>query len=628
MSTDLQRRRVLRRVLLALAAAVMLAQVGEVFEELELPTVDARFVARGTQPAPPAVAVVGVDRVTLDEVGATWPFGLELHARAVRELTAAGAAVIVLDVPFGPTDGPGAEDLRTALEAAGPVVLGTVQASSDGTPIVLGGPDALAVAGVRAGDARFDADDDGVVRRFDHTLRPSDDDEAGSDTVPTTGVPTIAVVAVELATGIELPIDVTGPEGATIDVPGPTGTVDQVSFLSLVNGRVPAGDLAGRVVVVGPTAPSLQDLVPTALAERTSGAEVHAAAIATLLDDLPLRTPGPAGQLALILLACMAPLAAARFAPSRGVLVVVAAALLWLVVAQVAFGAGLVLPVVAPLTGLVGAAAAAVGVNYAFETRARRRVREVFGRFVPPEVVRDIVDADAAGDGDLLRAATREVTVLFADLRGFTTYAEARPADEVLRVLNAYLGAVTDVLVDEGGAVVDYLGDGVMAVFGAPTPQEDHADRALAAAVRVLEVTAAFDVSAAAGTAPAGVGAPPMRFRVGVGCNSGTVTAGNLGTIRRLKYTVVGDTVNTASRVESLTKDAPFDLLLTDATRTRLRVPPDDLVEHATMPVRGRSAPVRLWSLARAASVPAPVAGTTTTVGDEPTADRGPRDGR
>jgi adenylate cyclase len=147
----------------------------------------------------------------------------------------------------------------------------------------------------------------------------------------------------------------------------------------------------------------------------------------------------------------------------------------------------------------------------------------------------------------------------------------------------------------DADAVIDYLGDGVMAVFGVPTERADHADRAVAAGIAVLEATIQFDGEMADRLDGA-------HFRVGIGINTGMVTAGNLGTIRRLKYTVIGDAVNTAARIEGMTKDAPFDLLMANATRVRLSAEPDDLVEHATLPVHGRTEPVRLWSLRRAAS--------------------------
>jgi adenylate cyclase len=589
MSTDRQRRRVLVRVLAVVAALVLIAQVGETFEEAELPTIDARFRLRGSDGPPPKLVVIGIDDVTLQEVGEPWPFSLGLYARAIGALTEAGAMVIVLDV--AESSGGGEPEFFDALDAAPAVTLTAVRNGADGAPVVLGGAAALGVDGVRASNGRFEPDDDGVVRRFDHTMRDDDDDAEGSVT-GLAEIPTLPIVAVEQARGETIPTDVTGSEGATIDLPGPAGTVTGISLLSLLNERVPPEQIAGAIVIVGPTARELQDTVETSLSESASRSEVHAAAIDTIRNDIPLTTPPTAIQLLLTLLACLAPLLAARVNAFRGLVLVFALALGWLGVAQIAFNLGWILPVVAPIVGLIGAAVAAVGVNYLFEIRTRRRVREVFGRFVPPDVVRDIVDADP--NGDLLRATNRDVTVLFSDLRGFTTFSEQRDPEEVVGILNDYLASITDVLVD-AGAVIDYLGDGVMAVFGVPNPEPDHADRALAAAVGVMDATARFDKEMAGRLGES-------HFRVGVGLNSGTVTAGNLGTVRRLKYTVIGDAVNTAARIEGMTKDAPYDLLIADATRLLLSEEPDDLIEHATLPIRGRAEPVRLWSLGRARS--------------------------
>ena len=599
MPPDRQRRQVLLGVFFAVATLVLVAQVGEIFEETELPTIDTRFRVRGSDGTPPNLLIVGIDDVTLQELGEPWPFSLRIYARAIEILTDAGAEVIVLDVPGDRADSD--PDFLDALAAASAVTLSAVRSNADGVPIVLGGSEALEIEGVRASDGRLEPDDDGVVRRFDHTLQGGDDDDKSGDSAATgrLQVPTLPVVAVEQFSGQRLPADVTGKEGATIDLPGPAGTVTHVSFLSLVTEQVPPEQIVGRVVVIGPTARELQDSVATALSEATSGAEVHAAAIDTLLRDVPLRTPSTGTQVLLTLLACLAPLLSVRLNVSRGLVLVSSLALGWLVVAQIAFNLGWILPVVAPIVGLIVAAAATVGVNYVFEVRARHLVREVFGRFVPAAVVREIIEADPKGD--LLRASNHEVTVLFSDLRGFTTFSEQRDPQEVLGLLNEYLASVTDVLVD-ADATIDYLGDGVMAVFGAPTERADHADRAVAAGLGVLEATVRFDREMADRLDGA-------HFRVGIGINTGMVTAGNLGTIRRLKYTVIGDAVNTAARIEGMTKDAPYDLLMTDATRIALSVEPDDLVEYATLPVRGRTEPVRLWSLGCAASGTTPPSG-------------------
>lgn len=592
MGTERGRRRVLLITLVAVAALTVAAHTAEVFEETELVTVDTRFRIRGTQPAPDGLLVVGIDEATLGGIGQPWPFTLDAYARTVRELAAAGAAVVVVDVPFGPEgDADERASFREALSGARAVTLASAQTTPDGEPIVLGGPAALDLPGVRAGDSRFDPDDDGSVRRFDHTLDEGDDDQQRAPAV----VPTLPIVAAEQAMGQDVDPDAIGEEGATIDHPGPAGTVAHVSLLSVIDGQVPADRIAGKIVVIGPTAEQLQAGFRTPLAERTSGAEIQAASIATVLADFPLSTPSPTVQLAIIMLVCLAPLITTRVGARTGGFLLVAIAAGYLVVAQLAFQAGLVVPVVSPLAGLVAAAVVVVAVNYAFEHLARHRVREVFGQYVPEEVVDQLIDSPTAADDDLQRATNRDVTVLFSDLRGFTTFSERREAGDVMVVLNAYLGTMADAIHDGGGTVMGYLGDGIIAVFGASDSGSNHADQALSASVEMLNRMQEFNTEHAREL-------DDQRFRMGIGLNSGIVTAGNLGTPRRLAYTVIGDTVNTASRIESLTKDSPFDLLFADTTRQQLTHAPDDLVEHATLHVRGRSEAIRLWSLQRAAA--------------------------
>ena len=145
---------------------------------------------------------------------------------------------------------------------------------------------------------------------------------------------------------------------------------------------------------------------------------------------------------------------------------------------------------------------------------------------------------------------------------------------------------------DQGGTLVAFMGDGIMAVFGAPIGQEDHADRALRAARSM--VGARLDEFNEWVRAE-GLGA---GFRIGIGLNSGPVMSGQVGSTRRIEYTAIGDTTNTASRLESLTSDSPHDLLLSEATRIALTSPPADLVDVGEQEIRGRSKPVRLWSIA------------------------------
>jgi adenylate cyclase len=218
----------------------------------------------------------------------------------------------------------------------------------------------------------------------------------------------------------------------------------------------------------------------------------------------------------------------------------------------------------------------------------QERVRSVFARLVPESVVGALLDRTEGGS--TIPAESLTGTVLFGDLRGFTRFAEARPVDQVIEVLNRYLSLMTDAILDQGGTLVDYMGDGVMAAFGAPVPTEDHADRAIAAAREmVTDKLAAFNGWLEA----SGIG---DGFRMGIGLNSGPVMSGSVGSERRLEYAVIGDTVNTASRIEGLTKQTPHEVLLAEGTYASLRST-EGLVFVDEFAIRGRRSRIKVWGL-------------------------------
>jgi adenylate cyclase len=218
-----------------------------------------------------------------------------------------------------------------------------------------------------------------------------------------------------------------------------------------------------------------------------------------------------------------------------------------------------------------------------------RRVRDLFARFVPEAVVDEVLEH--AGEDLRLGGQRRTATVMFCDLRDFTSFAEARPPELVVDVLNRYLSAMSDVILRHGGTLIGFQGDGILAAFGTPIEQPDHADRALSATREMVgQALHGFN----AWLQEESIGG---SFRIGVGLNSGVIMAGNVGSERRLEYTVIGDTTNTASRLEAMTKDTPHMLLMSDSTRAMLTRPVPDLVEVETSEVRGRRFPVVLWSI-------------------------------
>ncbi len=577
------RRRRLRLILLLGVAVLsagfaLAAYAGDLLEETELDSVDMRFDIRGEDPPPEDVVVVAIDDVTFDELDRRFQdFRRTLHARVIDRLREAGASAIAYDVQFTePSRNPADDDaLIRASRRAGNVVFATTEVDARGHSAVFGGPPGLRVARALDGDASLKPDPDGVLRRIAYSLQ---------------GLEHFAARSAEVAGGEPVDAGDFPDDDSLVAFHGGPGTVDEISFSRVLRGRANPERLRGRVAVVGATAPSLQDVHATATTgeELMSGAEFQANAISTILRDFPLREPPVAVDVLLILLlSLVAPLAALRFHALPALGIALAAGAAYFGAAVLLFDGGTVLPMVFPLLGLGLSLVGALAVYYVTTAFERERVRDVLSRIVNDTVADQLMSVDGAVR---LGGVDVECTVLFSDIRGFTTYSEGQDPARVIEVLNRYHGEMADAILGHGGTLVSYLGDGIMAVFGAPMAQEDHADRAVAAASEMLGPRLE---SFNSWMRDQGYG---DGFRMGIGLNSGSVLAGNMGSERRFEYTVIGDTVNTASRLEGLTKGTPHQLFVADATRVLLRAAPD-LIPVDELEVRGRQAKVKVWSL-------------------------------
>ena len=562
---------------LVLTGFVLAAYAAGVLDDSELDTVDARFSIRGDLAPPEDIVIVGIDDPSIRELAERWPFPRTLHAEAVKQLRLDGARVIGYDVQFTePSENPADDqELADAIAQAGNVVLATTIVDDRGRTNVFGGDDVLRTLQTRAAHAGYETDPGRVVRRMAHDLEKLD---------------TLAVAIAERAQNREIPESEFPDEQPWIDYHG-KANVKTIPFYRVVRGDFPKGTFDNKIVIVGATAPTLQDVHPTSVSgeDYMFGVEVLANSVSTLLRDFPLREAPAWTTVALILLfGAVGPLIAIRFGPARAALIGVALALLYAVFVQLTFNSGVIVgflyPEVSLALGVVGALAVAVVVN-AFE---RQRVRDLFSRFVPEPVVDEVL---RNVDDDLRLGGQRElVTVLFSDIRGFTTFSEKREPEDVIEVLNHYLTTMTDVILDHGGTLVAFMGDGIMAVFGAPIEMDDHADRAYAAA-REMAGPALDEFNQWLSST-----GRDESFRIGIGLNSGVVMAGNVGSEKRLEYTAIGDTTNTASRIESLTKGTPHMIMLSESTRMMMLREPTELQRIDAMSVKGRREEVVIWA--------------------------------
>jgi adenylate cyclase len=588
---------------LGVAAMAVIGYQTHALRKLELRTVDQRTRIRGARPAPQDVVVVGIDDETFDRLGVQWPFPRRFHARMLEHLAAARPRAIGFDVQF--TESMAAYDdfrLRESVRAAGNVVLATTEGEfSTGTrgtrtsTKVLGGVRNQRRARTRVASGMLPAGPDDRVRSFQYD----------SD-----GLAGLAVATVARARGVRISRarfradrslygdtdSLVGGETALIDFSGPARTLTTVPYWQVFEGRAPPELFRGKIVFIGATSPALQDVQDTPFG-KVPGAEVQADAARTVLDGFPLQDAGRGLDIALIVaLGLVAPVAALALRPRSVVVVTLVAGVGYLVAAQLAYDGGTVVPVVWPLTALLLGFLGALPASYV--AAAFGRTRALFARYVPSAVADRAIENPRRGPslgGELL-----EATVMFCDLRGFTSFAETLPPESVIEVLNRYLGEMSESILDHGGTLVSYSGDGIMAVFGAPQAMDDHADRALAAARQMSgERLDAFN----AWLDQSRLGA---SFRMGVGLNSGPVVSGHVGSDRRLEYTCIGDTTNTAARLESMTKDTPHQVFLSAATRAALTRRADDLVALGEIEVRGRAHHIKVWALPARTPVPSP----------------------
>jgi adenylate cyclase len=565
--------------LLAAALAVLLHQVNAL-DTLEQDSIDGRFQVRGDRDPPKDVVLVLVNDVTLDELDTRWPFPRSMHAKVVDRLRRAGAKVIAYDVQFTEPTTPKEDGalIDAVARAHGHTVLATTEVDEKGHSNIFGGEGVLHDIGARSANTTFEPDAGGVLRMAPYKL----------DRLKGFGV-----VAAELARGKKIRRGDVPDDPYWVDYAGGPGTYDAVSFSRVLRGQVASKRLRGKVVIVGASAPRLHDLhqTPFSDGEPMPGPEVLANAVSTALDDFPLRrSPQPIDVIVIVLLALTPAVASIRYRPVTGFALALGAGVVYLLAAQLAFQLGVIVPLIVPLGALVLAATAVLGVHYGLAAFERAQVRSTFARFVPADVVTEVL---ARTDGDLrLGGVRRTTTVMFSDLRSFTSFAERLEADQVIEVLNRYLSEMSDAIMDEGGTLVAYMGDGIMAVFGAPLEQPDHADRALRAAREMVGPRlAAFNEWLREH------GLSEDGFRMGVGLNTGPVMSGNVGSERRMEYTAVGDTTNTAARLEGMTKGTPFAILLADSTFEAMKDRPHDLEHAGEVEVRGRERAVKVWGL-------------------------------
>jgi adenylate cyclase len=344
---------------------------------------------------------------------------------------------------------------------------------------------------------------------------------------------------------------------------------------------VPPSAFEGKLVFVGTRAAGTYDRYTTPFASGAAGVELHATLAQSILSGGFMARASGWTDAALTVLTGLASGLAAVLLPvywaPAGVLALAAGLVAW-VTHQVS--AGLWVAAVTPLLAAALALFGGVAWRYLVEDRAKREVRRLFGRYVSDDIIEQLMSNPALAG---LGGERRDMTVLFSDIRGFTAATERGEPDEVVAQLNEYFGEMVPVLFRHRGTLDKFVGDMVMGLFGAPLPDPDHADHAVAAA---LEMTRTLDALNRRWQADG-----KAAVDIGIGINSGDMIAGNIGSAAIMSYTVIGDAVNLASRLESLNKQYGTRVIISEATRARLTIPVSVRPIGDVM-VKGRTQPV------------------------------------
>ncbi len=615
------------------ALTVLLAIIGlrvadpPAFELFRLKTFDLYQAGVTSKDQPSQILIVDIDESSLDRIG-QWPWPRTRIADLIARITADGAVAIGIDVLFPEydrmspgelaklleTDDPAVAERLKALPsndqklaeafAASRVVLGQSgfhkknpqwhaaieqrhafavsgpepQPFLDGYPGIIRNIPELEKAAAGLGMVSIRPDIDGVIRRLPLVVMAED------------GImPSLSLELLRAATGQTTILMRTGNAGVnSLVLAGaefPTDTAAKawlhfrphdpgifISAADVLEGKSAAGGFAGKLVLIGSSATGLFDLKATPVDPSMPGVELHAQLVSAMLGNQLLQRPSWAvgAEVLLTIVLGLLMIALLPRLGARWTLVAGAAA-----AAGIAGGSwwlftnsGIILDFAFPLLGTLAVTAAMIVAGYLNEEVQRRQIRAAFGQYLSPELVNQLAENP---ERLVLGGETRSMSIMFSDVRGFTAISETYKDNPqgLTALINRLLTPLSAAVVQQRGTIDKYMGDNIMAFWNAPLPDEDHAGNACRAAFDMLSALDKLNAEREGETGPDGLPVKPLK--VGIGINTGQCVVGNMGSDLRFDYTVLGDCVNLASRLEGQTKGYGVKLIVGEHTAELLK---------------------------------------------------------
>ncbi|ADE10494.1 CHASE2 domain-containing protein [Sideroxydans lithotrophicus] len=538
-------------------------------EAFEAKTYDLRFkIMRGPIQPSPNIGIIAIDDKSIAELG-RFPWSRDHYARLIDRLAAAQAKAVMFDVFFPePESAEHDRQFAAATKRAGNVVLavafdfdkdGQVKSITRSLPEIERGA-------VGVGHINQLPDDDGVIRRNPLLL------EKDGKQIPSLGLMAAMLALGETKFAAEdfdialgdrrIPVD--GENRMWINYVGGPGVYPRYSFADVLKGRIPASELKGKILFVGATALGIYDMRVTPFNGNTPGVELHATVADDIISERFIRQGGIEALIDMTFIIVLGALA--YFLTTRlnlygaiPAMIVLVSGYIWFT--NYMFSAGQWINIIYPVMSAIVALLVGGSFRYLVLERSAREMRSMFSSYLSPKLVARLEkDPEAARIG----GDNKEVTVLFTDIKSFTTFSEAHPPQEVVSRLNEYLGAMVQVIEQHDGTIDKFIGDGIMAYWGAPLSQPDHARLAIdcikAINQRMNELRAKW----------LAIGMEPFTIRGGL--QSGEVVAGNIGLAgKKMEYTVIGDTVNQAARLEGTAKYYGINYLVGEETYKKTR---------------------------------------------------------
>ncbi|MEM3433660.1 MAG: adenylate/guanylate cyclase domain-containing protein [Candidatus Methanomethyliaceae archaeon] len=607
--------------------SIYLCRSGGILYGYELKTLDTRYSFGISPVSSPQVLIIAIDERSLSDPSlGRWPWPRRRHAELLSVLEHDKPQVVAFDMIFA--DPSSHEDdvlFAQACKRAGNVFWGLHEGTERRQDPGAGAPEAFSVqvdflaprallptiralvaprallanAGVGGGTLFACPDPDGVLRRG--LLFVQELNGISSNIYPSLPLAIFAALhklsfaqmqidlrkEACLDTGYRLPLD--GHGGYFVRFLGPGGTIPTISYVDVLKGRYPPGTFKNKIVLVGFTAEGLKERYPTPIDPFMSGVEIHAQMLECLLQKRFLQKLSSIGEAALTFgVASLAIVAAALWRPLRGLLFLIFILCVYNLGAIYYFGhAGILWPGLPPLLSGVGGFGIMEFMRLRSEEAGRKRLREEFSRYAPPPVVARLdagqLQSQAAGE-------IRPVTVLFADLRDFTSWSARADPHQVIRVLNTYFEAMTRLAFDVEGIVDNIIGDEILVTFNALETQPDHIERAVDLALNMVAALEGLNN----GWLHSEVLSAPLRL--GIGINTGEVLVGRLGSHIRTQYTVLGQTVNLAARLQAYNKELGTVILCTAPVAEQ--VAEQVLVRsHGYHLLRGHTEPIEVFEI-------------------------------